>query len=109
MEWEVGFCRYKLLYVEWLNSKILLYSMGNYIQYLMINHNGKEYFREFPLQLSGLMIQLVFAPWVKDPASPQLQLGFDPWPERNHMPQCVAKKRKKKEYFFKESTYVIYI
>ena len=23
--------------------KVLLYSTGNYIQYLVINHNGKEY------------------------------------------------------------------
>ena len=26
-------------------DKILLYSTGNYIQYPMINHNGKEYFK----------------------------------------------------------------
>ena len=30
------------IYVEWIN-KVLLYSTGNYIQYPMINHNGKEY------------------------------------------------------------------
>ena len=28
---------------EWINNKVLLYSTGNYIQYLVINHNGKEY------------------------------------------------------------------
>ena len=43
MEWEVGFGRCKLLYIEWINNKVLLYGTGNYIQYLMINHNGKEY------------------------------------------------------------------
>ena len=44
MEWEVGVSRCKLLYVsvEWIN-KVLLYSTENYIQYHMINHNGKEY------------------------------------------------------------------
>ena len=26
-----------------VSNKVLLYSTGNYIQYLMINHNGKEY------------------------------------------------------------------
>ena len=25
------------------NNKVLLYSTGNYIQYPVINHNGKEY------------------------------------------------------------------
>ena len=44
MEWEVGVSRYKLLYIEWINNKVLLYSTENYIQYPMINHNGKEYF-----------------------------------------------------------------
>ena len=43
MEWEVGVRRYELLYIEWINNKNLLYSTGNYIQYPMINNNGKEY------------------------------------------------------------------
>ena len=42
MEWEVGVSRCKLLYIEWINNKVLLYSTENYIQYPMINHNGKE-------------------------------------------------------------------
>ena len=43
MEWEVEVSRCKLLYTEWIRTKILLYSTGNYIQYPMICHNGKEY------------------------------------------------------------------
>ena len=43
MEWEAGVSRCKLLYMEWINNKLLLSSTGNYIQYPMINHNGKEY------------------------------------------------------------------
>ena len=43
MKWEAGVSRCKLLYIEWVNNKVLLYSTENYIQYLMINHNGKEY------------------------------------------------------------------
>ena len=35
--------RCKLLYIGWINNKVLLYSIGNYIQYPVINHNGKEY------------------------------------------------------------------
>ena len=42
MEWEFGISRCKLLYREWINNKGLLYSTGNYIQYPMTNHNGKE-------------------------------------------------------------------
>ena len=33
MEKEVGASRCKLLCVEWINNKVLLYSMENYIQY----------------------------------------------------------------------------
>ena len=29
------------------NNKVLLYSTGNYIQYLVINHNGKRYKKEY--------------------------------------------------------------
>ena len=43
MEWEVEVNICKLLYIEWINTKILLYSMGNYIHYPMINHSGKEF------------------------------------------------------------------
>ena len=44
MDWdfEVDIC--KLLLLEWMNSKVLLYSTGNYIQSPGMNHNGKEYF-----------------------------------------------------------------
>ena len=44
--WEFGISRCKLLYGEWINNKVLLYSTGNYIQYPVINHNGKEYEKE---------------------------------------------------------------
>ena len=43
MDWEFGMSRFKLLYREWINNKDLLYSTGNYMQYPVINHNGKEY------------------------------------------------------------------
>jgi len=29
MGWEAGVSRWKLLYAEWINSKVLLYSTGN--------------------------------------------------------------------------------
>ena len=46
MEWEVKVSRCKLLYREWINNKVLLYSTENYSQYPMINNNGKEYFKK---------------------------------------------------------------
>ena len=46
-DWEFGISRCKLLYRGWINSKVLLYGTGNYIQYPVINHNGKEYEKEY--------------------------------------------------------------
>ena len=46
MDWEFGVKRCKLLYTGWIN-KVLVNGTGNYIQYPVINHNGKEYEKEF--------------------------------------------------------------
>ena len=46
MDWEFGISRCKLLYREWINNKVLLCSTGTYIQYPVINHNGKRYKKE---------------------------------------------------------------
>ena len=43
-DWEFGISKCKLLQIEWKNIKVLLYSKGNYIQYSMTKHNGKEKF-----------------------------------------------------------------
>ena len=40
---ELGLADANLLYTEWINHKVLLYSTRNSIQYSMINHNRKEY------------------------------------------------------------------
>ena len=34
--------RGKLLHIGWINNKVLLNCTGNYIQYSVTNHNGKE-------------------------------------------------------------------
>ena len=39
--------RCKLLYTGWINNQVLLYSTGTYTQYPVINHNGKEYEKEY--------------------------------------------------------------
>ena len=46
MDWELEIRRCKLLYIGWINNKVLLYNIGNYIQYSVINHNGKEFFKK---------------------------------------------------------------
>ena len=38
MDWEFGFNRRKLLHLEWMSNEVLLYSTGNYIQSLVIDH-----------------------------------------------------------------------
>ena len=52
MDWEFGISRCKLVYTERINTNILLYGKGDYIQYPVRNHNGKEknciLFAEFP-------------------------------------------------------------
>ena len=37
----VGVSRCKLLHLEWISSEVLLYSTGNYIQSLWIEHDGR--------------------------------------------------------------------
>ena len=56
MEWEVGVSRCKLLYVEWINNKILLYNTENYIQYLMIKYNGENIFKRMCIYTYTLYI-----------------------------------------------------
>ena len=46
LEWEVGVSRCRLLYVEWISSKVLLYGTENCVQYPMVNHDGKEYLKK---------------------------------------------------------------
>ena len=43
IEYESAFSICKLLYIECISNKILLYNTENYLQYPVINHNGKEY------------------------------------------------------------------
>ena len=46
-DWEFGMNRGKLLYIGWINNKVLLYSTGNWIQYPVTNHHGKEHEKEY--------------------------------------------------------------
>ena len=44
---EFGIYMYTLLYIKQITKKDLLYSTGNYTQYLVITYNGKESEKEF--------------------------------------------------------------
>ena len=41
-EWEAVVGRCKMLHIVWI-KKVLLYSTGNYSQYTVINHHGKDF------------------------------------------------------------------
>ena len=51
-DWEFGISGCKVVYIGWINNKVLLYSTGNCIQYLVINHKGKEYKKYIYIYLS---------------------------------------------------------
>ena len=46
MDCDFEVSRWKLLQIECISTKILLYSTGKYIQYPGIHYNGKEYKKE---------------------------------------------------------------
>ena len=50
MEWELGVSRCKPVYTEWIN-KVLLYSTGDYTHYSVINHNVKDYGKDYEKDL----------------------------------------------------------
>ena len=43
MDWKFGVRRCKLLHLERIKSKVLLYSIGYYIQFLRIDHDEIKY------------------------------------------------------------------
>ena len=45
VDWEFEVSRCKILHLEWMRKEILLYSTGNYIPSLGINHDGKQYLK----------------------------------------------------------------
>ena len=39
--WRIGVGKCRLLHVEWISIEVLLYSTGNYIKSLGIEHDGR--------------------------------------------------------------------
>ena len=74
---------YILLYIKQIASKDLLYSTGNYIQYFVINHNGKESEKGIYIYISiyTCILEKAMAPhsstlawkipWTEEPGGPQ--------------------------------------
>ena len=42
-EWEFGIRWCQLIYIGWINNKVLRYSTRNHAQYTVIHHNGKQF------------------------------------------------------------------
>ena len=41
MDWAFKVSRCKRLHLEWISNKVLLYSTGNYVQSLGVDHDGR--------------------------------------------------------------------
>ena len=41
MDWEFAVSRCKLFHLEWISNEVLLYSPGNHVQFLGIEHDGR--------------------------------------------------------------------
>jgi len=76
MDWKLAISRYKLLYVEQVNSKVLLNSIGNYIKYSVISHDESE--KAMAPHSSTLAWKI---PWMEEPGRLQsmgsLRVGHD--------------------------------
>jgi len=51
MDWEFGISRCKVLYIEWINNKVLLYSSEDYIRYSAIKHSGKDHENDYYIHI----------------------------------------------------------
>ena len=57
MDRECGVRRCKLLHLEWVSNEILLYSTGDYIQSLEIDHDGRWYEKKNSIWLGHYPVQ----------------------------------------------------
>ena len=61
MDWEFRVIRCKVLCMERINNKFLVYSTGNYIQYPVINCSEKEYKKEHYVKLNHFAVEYKLA------------------------------------------------
>ena len=50
---ELGLSRCTLFPLEWISSGVLLYSTGNYIQSLVVEHDGRKYEKNVYMCMTG--------------------------------------------------------
>ena len=55
---EFGIDMYTLLHLKWITNKDLLYSIGNYIQYLVITYNEKNLKKIYIYKLNHFAVHL---------------------------------------------------
>lgn len=72
MDWEFEISRGKLLHIPWINNKDLLNSTGNYIQYPVINHDGKECEKEY--RYCNIYVYIYMYIWASKVAKNLLQM-----------------------------------
>ena len=48
-DWELGISRCKLVYIGWINNKVLLYSTGYYIQYPISCIQYPIFYNQYPI------------------------------------------------------------
>lgn len=46
MDWEFEGGRFKLMHLEWTSNEVQLYSTGNSIHFLGVEHDGEESLRK---------------------------------------------------------------
>ena len=94
-----------------INNKVLLYSTGNYIPYLVINYNGQEYEKEHIYMITESLscTAVINVPWHPTPVllpgefrGLRSLVGYGPWirieldtTERLHFSLSMKNKLKK--------------
>ena len=67
LHWQFRISRCELSHKEWINNEVLRDSIGNYIQYSVINQNGKEYEKEYIIYAAAAAKALQSCPTLCDP------------------------------------------
>ena len=53
MDWEFGVSRCKRFHFEWISNEVLLFSTGNSIQSLAMEHDGRSYEKNVYICMTG--------------------------------------------------------
>ena len=54
LDWEFEVSKYKLLHLKWISNEVLLYSTGNHIQSLWIDHDGSDIRKRTYINIYGM-------------------------------------------------------